>query len=361
LPVTLSEYVEAIVLRSAQKKLLRSDESKDKRSWLVWDLSDTLRYIRRYGLSRLSLRQKWQTRNHSFLGYLNAIRKDRRQAIYKLLPLVTDPYLRGALARACARFKQQSQSFDLDADALSQLVQLQRDGVVSGLPEIEPGPLQDIIDYFRAQACHDPWRPHLGQFAWDSAPSKECNMGLYTAEQIVRAPHVMLLFNHPRLLQLAEAYIGCKPTLDNIGCWWSYGGRSLAKGTQKFHRDFDSMSGFKVFFYLTNVGPEQGPHEYVRGSHVKQVLGTGAGIPDELLWQHCDTADTLVITGRAGTSFLADTFGIHRGQLPAAGFRLMLCAQYNLNVSPHGPLQPFPAEGSDSFDTYVNRLYLKRP
>jgi hypothetical protein len=315
----------------------------------------------RHELTTLNLRQKWQTRNHSFFGYLNAIRKDRRQAVYKLLPLVTDPSLRAALVKAYALFKPHSHSFGLDAEARSQLSQLERDGVLTGLPSIEPEQLKDILDYFHSKACHDPWRPHLGEFDWDQAPSQDCNMGLYTAEQIVRAPHVMQLFNHPRLLQLAEAYIGCKPTLDNIGCWWSYSGRSIAKGTQKFHRDFDSMGGVKVFFYLTDVEPEQGPHEYVRGSHAKKVLDTGAGIPDELLWQHFDPVDTLVITGRAGTSFLADTFGIHRGQLPATGYRLMLSAQYNVNVSPHGPRQPIPITERNSYDAYVNRLYLSSP
>jgi hypothetical protein len=108
-----------------------------------------------------------------------------------------------------------------------------------------------------------------------------------------------------------------------------------------------------------DVGPEQGPHEYVRGSHQRQALDTGAGIPDEAMWQHYDLARTLVITGRAGASFIADTFGIHRGQLPSSGSRLLLSAQYNVTVSPHGPMQPpLQASGDPSFDRYVNRLYL---
>lgn len=310
-------------------------------------------------MSAFSLSQKWRARNTSLKDYLDAVRLDRRQAVYKLLPLVTHPEHRRAVAGLCAWFKPRPSQPKLDYEGRLQLAQLQRDGVVTDLPPIAPEALKDITDHLKSLACHDPWRPHLGNFIWDAPPSSECNMGMYTAEQIVRAPHVMKLFNHPRLLQLAEAYIGCKPTLDNVGCWWSYGSRTVAKGTQKWHRDFDSIGGFKVFFYLTDIGAEQGPHEYVRGSHARQTLDTSAAIAEEMLWQHYDPKTTLVITGSAGTSFMADTFGIHRGQLPSTGVRLMLTAQYNVNVSPHGPRQPFPMEGQHGFDTYVNRLYLK--
>jgi hypothetical protein len=87
------------------------------------------------------------------------------------------------------------------------------------------------------------------------------------------------------------------------------------------------------------------------------VLDTGAGISDEELWQHYDPARTMVITGPAGTSFIADTFGIHRGQLPSSGTRLLLSAQYNIHVSPHGPRQPFELSEGDDLDPYINRLY----
>lgn len=312
-------------------------------------------------MSTLSLRQKWRTRNLSVLDYLHAGRDDSRQLIYKLLPLVTEPRRRQALGRLWALFKPSSHKLELGEEVTEQLAQLRREGVLTGLPAIDAPRLKDILDYFQSQPCQDPWRPHLGLFPWDQAPSQECNMGTYTAEQIVRAPHVMALFNHPRLLALAEGYIGCKPTLDNVGCWWSYSRRSVAKGTQKFHRDFDSIGGFKVFFYLTDVGTEQGPHEYLRGSHAQQTLDTGAAIAEDLLWKHYESGRSLVITGKAGTSFLVDTFGIHRGQLPTEGWRLMLSAQYNINMSPHGPQQPFSVPGGQAFDAYINRLYLQSP
>lgn len=308
-----------------------------------------------------SFKQKLRTRIPSAKEYVHAVRADSRQAAYKLLPIVTRPAMRRAVTRAWSAFKPCGDFGPLDAQGLQQLDQLRKEGVVLDMPSVAPRDLAEIVGYFKAQPCHDPYRLHLGNFPWDTIPSPETNMGFYTSEQIVRAPHVMRLFNHPRLLQLAQAYIGCKPTLDNIGCWWSYSDRKVAKGTQKFHRDFDSFGGFKVFFYLCDVGLQQGPHEYVRSSHQRQSIDTGAGIDDDLVWQVYGKALREVITGEAGSSFIADTFGIHRGQLPTEGMRLLLCAQYNVNVSPHGPRHPVcdsSALGLGGLDRYVNRIYL---
>ncbi len=308
---------------------------------------------------KLSWSQKLRTRIPSWQDYLYSIWHDKRQTAYKLLPLITDPTTRHRLASVWARFKPRSNDLRLVDTTQKHLQMLQSDGIVNDMPPIPADQLRNIQNFFKSELCHDPYRPHLGKFNWDRVPSIECNMAMYTSEQIVSAPHVMQLFNSPHLLNLAEAYIGCKPTLDNIGCWWSYGERSIAKGTQKFHRDFDSIAGFKVFFYLTDVGPEQGPHEYVRGSHRDQLIDTGAAISEELLWQNYDPKSALIVAGQAGGSFIADTFGIHRGQLPKIGFRLILSAQYNLNVSPHGPkVSSLKDISSVKFDEYINRIYL---
>jgi hypothetical protein len=309
---------------------------------------------------KLSLSKKLRTRIPSWQDYLYSVRQDKRQTAYKLLPLITAPKTRLRLSSAWARFKPRSNDLRLADTTKTHLQMLLTDGIVNDMPPIPPDQLRNIQNFFKSELCHDPYRPHLGKFNWDRVPSIECNMAMYTSEQIVSAPHVMQLFNSHHLLNLAEAYLGCKPTLDNIGCWWSYGERLIAKGTQQFHRDFDSIAGFKVFFYLTDVGPEQGPHEYVRGSHRDQLIDTGAAISEELLWQNYDPKRALIVAGEAGSSFIADTFGIHRGQLPKIGFRLILCAQYNLNVTPHGPKEPTIKNNGDAkFDQYINRVYLK--
>jgi hypothetical protein len=88
-------------------------------------------------VSKMSLRQKWRTRNSSVVDYLRAGRVDSRQLIYKLLPMVTDPRRRQALGRLWALFKPSSHGLELGEEVTEQLAQLRREGVLTGLPAID--------------------------------------------------------------------------------------------------------------------------------------------------------------------------------------------------------------------------------
>jgi len=189
-------------------------------------------------------------------------------------------------------------------------------------------------------------------------PSLETNMGYFDIAQILQAPHVLALFNDRRVLETAELYLGCKPLLDNIGCWWSYGDRPAAKGTQRYHRDFDSIRGFKLFLYLTDVDDGSGPHVFMKGSHTSPLLDTGKAQSDEAVRGTFGPENEVRMTGPAGTWFLADTFGFHKGALPSTGRRLILVAQYNVNRTPHLPPAPVMARPSEGLDPFVNRLLL---
>jgi hypothetical protein len=64
------------------------------------------------------------------------------------------------------------------------------------------------------------------------------------------------------------------------------------------------------------------------------------------------------MVGPAGTWFLADTFGFHKGALPTTGSRLILVAQYKVNRTPHLLPAPVMARPDERFDPFVNRLLL---
>lgn len=185
-------------------------------------------------------------------------------------------------------------------------------------------------------------------------------MGYFSAADIVAAPHLMTLFNNPVVLEVAELYLGCKPLLDNLGAWWSYGDRPAAKGTQRYHRDLNSLRGFKLFIYLTDVDEASGPHVFMRGSHRSAQLDTGKAMPDHAIHDAFGAQNEVCMTGPAGTWFLADTFGWHKGALPRTGRRLLIAAQYNINRTPHLPRHPVANAADPAFDRFVNRLLLER-
>ncbi|PWC40621.1 hypothetical protein [Azospirillum sp. TSO35-2] len=310
---------------------------------------------------------KLRTRIASPRAYLRKARADRRYAIYDILPIVTDPATRDRLAGLIAGRRPRTPGFHPSLVARDWCRTLERDGVTPLLPPIDPAIVADLRAYFEQTPCHDPFRPHLGWFRPDSPPSLESNMGYHGIDQILRAPHAMGLFNDPRVLETAELYLGCKPILDNIGCWWSYGGESFGgrqgpRGTQRHHRDLDSLRGFKIFFYLTDVDADGGPHMYVKGSHRSRALSTGRALTDEAVEAAFGTSGTVAMTGPAGSWFLGDTYGVHKGALPRRGRRLLLSAQYNVNRTPHGPRTP-PLDRDapqlpPGLDPFVNQIYV---
>jgi hypothetical protein len=295
------------------------------------------------------------------LGHLwRRARQDPRYLSYDLLPIAATPRSRDFLARLAAARRSRTPGFTPSTRACAWHETLRGEGIVTDLPPLSASVTETIRRHFEATACRDPYRPHLGNFFFDRPASTETNMGYYALEDILAAPHVLDILNDPDVLQAAELYLGCKPLLDNIDCWWSFGGRSAPKGTQRYHRDLDSLRGFKHFIQLTAVGPDDGPHHFMAGTHRSPKLATGKAMPDDVIHATFGAANERVVTGPAGTRFLADTFGWHKGQLPQGGLRLILVAQYNVNRSPHLPRHPvMPAPGFD-YDPEINRLILAR-
>jgi len=306
----------------------------------------------------MSLKERFQSRIPSVPAFLRRVAADRRRLSYDLLPLASTPAARARIARLVALTRPKTPGFRPSAAARSWHQALRTDGITPPLPSLPDGWVDRMRDYFQTETCIDPYRMHLGPFQWDAAPSPEINMGYFSVEQTLRAPHVLDIFNDPRVLEAAELYLGCKPLLDNIGAWWSYGDRPVAKGTQRYHRDFDSIRGFKLFLYLTDVDESSGPHVFMKGSHASPLLDTGKAQSDEAVRGAFGTGNEVHMVGPAGTWFLADTFGYHKGALPMTGTRLILVAQYNVNRTPHLPPAPVMARPDDRLDPFVNRLLL---
>jgi len=178
----------------------------------------------------------------------------------------------------------------------------------------------------------------------------------YSLTDIVRAPHLVELANHPGLLAIAERYLDCTPTLYSLNAWWSFPGKSeIAKVAQSFHRDRDDVRFCTLFVYLTDVDMESGPNVYVRGTHRRApierhlaerpdavraldaedraLLDAGAlygaeGYGSDRLIEGLFADRVEITTGPAGTAFLADTYGYHKGTPPRSKRRLMFWARY---------------------------------
>ena len=181
----------------------------------------------------------------------------------------------------------------------------------------------------------------------------------YTLPTILDCPGLLRLLNAAPVLDLATSYLGCKPTLSSVGVRWSFPDCTQPEPTQHLHRDPDDWRFLKLFIYLTDVDPESGPHRYVLGSHctsghLRDVHYTAAAVA-----QRFGPGAMHEVTGRSGTAFIADTYGIHAGAVPTRNPRLILQAQYSLLPVYAFRYEPVPMAEAPPHDRYINRLLCR--
>jgi Phytanoyl-CoA dioxygenase (PhyH) len=129
------------------------------------------------------------------------------------------------------------------------------------------------------------------------------------------------LGTNPRLLDLANAYLGMWSKLEYVDVWYTPpAGSDERKSSQRWHRDFNDRHLLKAFVYLVDVDEETGPFEYVPGSAPGgeldalwpwRPLGDNYPPEDELA-QHTD-GRAVTFTAPKGTIIFCNTSGFHRG------------------------------------------------
>ncbi|CAN7390017.1 hypothetical protein LJR219_002387 [Phenylobacterium sp. LjRoot219] len=243
----------------------------------------------------------------------------------------------------------------LDVPGARALATLRREGLTRLPPLMTPEAVRRMARYFaeRPVICPDGEPRPVDELPAAAACAE------YPLQTVLECPGLLALLNAPSVLRLAEAYLGCKPTLSSVGVRWSLPAAGAPPPRyQGFHRDVDDWRFLKLFIYLTDVGADCGPHLYVRGSH-RRRFGFSARKYElaEIATRFGDDS-LLTITGPAGAAFIADTLGVHCGGPPTGGARLMLQAQYS--ILPVFAFDYAPLErGARGIDSYCNRLFLR--
>jgi hypothetical protein len=136
---------------------------------------------------------------------------------------------------------------------------------------------------------------------------------------------------------LAQDYLGSRPVLDVLTMWWhtGYSDRPDSEAGQFFHFDLDRPKWLKFFIYLTDVGPDNGPHAFVAGSHrtgamPARLLQKGySRLSDEEVGAAFNSSDILELTAPRGSIIAEDTRGLHKGKHVHRGDRLVLQLQFS--------------------------------
>jgi len=223
---------------------------------------------------------------------------------------------------------------------------------------LSPEKCDEARNFLSNRRVMDPYRPRNSFLPLGEGRDSASHVGYHVAKDIVDCPHLVELANRPELLRIAEAFLGCQPTISYMAAWWSYPTPLAAQQAELFHRDVDDWRFLKLFVYLTDTSADNGAHVYVKRSpHSRELLEIRRFSDDEVAATFGKNAIT-ALPGRAGEGFLENTFGLHRGLPLRSGVRLMFQAVYSLHPLPYGPRRPV-AERPSGLDPYVNKVYFK--
>jgi hypothetical protein len=153
---------------------------------------------------------------------------------------------------------------------------------------------------------------------------------------------------------MVTQYLGCAPVHVQTNLWFSFptvkDKNNLSTNAQMYHQDKEFVKFIKVFIYLSGVGPDNGPHGYVVGSHVDEAHIHGYGFGERILDEDVERlygADRVKsLVAPAGTITFGDTSCVHKGVPVEAGHRVMLQLEYasSLYLSPIPPFSDLPAD-----------------
>jgi len=145
---------------------------------------------------------------------------------------------------------------------------------------------------------------------------------------------IAALAKDPVIHRIAAEYLGAEPRLLGTRLFWSYApagdAATLDSPDFGFHYDIDGYKFVKLFFYLTDVESDCGPHVIIAGTHTCKSWS-------EKFHRRIDDSRAAAlyagrirtITGRRGDGFFEDTFCYHKGSIPRKR-RLILEFEWSL-------------------------------
>ena len=143
--------------------------------------------------------------------------------------------------------------------------------------------------------------------------------------------YIQRLLCDPFLLAVATRYLGVFPVVTRPDMWWDTDFLPRGLRPRPFHTDEGGFRWLKVGVNLTDTTLESPHFVYVKGSHnpnratraLTRRLVSRMNLSDKDVNEVCPER-IVHVTAPAGSVTLADTRGIHKGELSMRGHRLIL-------------------------------------
>lgn len=302
----------------------------------------------------------WKNRVRRKLAGLRSL-ATARGVVFYAQRRVRGASARRRLAHFVARFLPAAAPASGDTARMAQELDQQGFVMLDGL--VTPEMRETMYRYFLQQKAVPTYIHNAPAVSIDDPNLPDSHTFTFRDGDVIRCPHVLDIANDPAVLSIVAEAFGCKPTIGYITTWWSIPTADrVARQAENFHRDFDDVHFLKLFIYLTDVGMENGPHEFIRGSQAAPQLRQIRRHTDEEVVAAYGKDRVVTFTGKAGCVFLENTTGLHRGQPVREGRRLILQIVYSMLPMAYGPAVPYKRSAlpviSRSLDSYVNRVYV---
>jgi Phytanoyl-CoA dioxygenase (PhyH) len=158
----------------------------------------------------------------------------------------------------------------------------------------------------------------------------------FNEQELVNSPLIQGLMADRSFVAVAQNYLQAQPIVDVVAMWWNVMSPQPDKeAAQYWHFDMDRIKWLKFFVYLTDVGPENGPHSFVVGSHRAggipgSLLQKGySRLTDEEVSSNYSANKFIEFTAPRGTVIAEDTRGLHKGKHVTKGDRLIFQMQFS--------------------------------
>jgi hypothetical protein len=159
----------------------------------------------------------------------------------------------------------------------------------------------------------------------------------FEAQDVIDNHDVQRIMADHSFIKVAQAYLRCQPVIDVMSMWWhtAFSKSADPDAAQFWHFDMDRIKWLKFFIYLTDVGPTNGPHSFVVGSHrsggiPKKLLNKGySRLTDPEVEANYPSERIVEFAAPRGTIIAEDTRGLHKGKHVLSDDRLILQLQFS--------------------------------